>query len=218
MRMTKDDGGREVLARVVHLLDYLSILPVEEEMLIDLFPCKPNQEFLRHPLEKKMATTPCSSSSSLDDQPSTDLGWNALEDSIHKLATTVPRSLYYDDDDSDEDEDKNRESRLENVKLALALLPVLKATCGSVYSVPVVRAPCYGSIEFAWTNQQTLSAATCSIRIEEKEREVGIAKYIIHGEKAIRFFPFSADNRISEDSIGKTLQGFLSDVLSYNRL
>lgn len=146
-----------------------------------------------------------------EDEEIVKFEWKIVENAIHKLVTTVPKSLYYDD--SDEEKDKNRESRLENVKLALTLLPVLKDKCSSIYPVPdVYTLPEDGSIEFAWTNLQSHDRVTCSIRIQSKGREVDIAKYPTRSKPAFQTFSFTIDHRSNEDSIVKTLQSFLSVI------
>lgn len=136
--------------------------------------------------------------------------WKALEESVSKLSTVV----LSEDNDSDQEEDVGQEYRPDNVKIAMALLPVFKETCGSVYPLPTVCTSCDGSVMFTWTNRQTLSAVTCSIRIEQKEYEVDLSKYIVHKDAVFQFFPFSVDNQANKESIGKVLSAFLSDVFS----
>lgn len=136
--------------------------------------------------------------------------WSALKESVSKLSKVILN----EDNDSDQEEDTGREYRPKNVDIAVALLPVFKATCGSVYPLPTVRTSCDGSVRFTWTNRQTLSAVTCSIRFEEKGYEVDLSKYIVHKDAVFEFFPFSVDDQANKESIGKVLSAFLSDVFS----
>lgn len=176
--------------------------------------------------EEHLRQTPCSASNRMQPRrcksetnpPSASSGptadsleskWSALKESVSELSEVILNN----DNDSDQEEDTGREYRPKNVKIALALLPMFKETCGSVYPLPAVRTSCDGSIEFAWTNRQTLSRVVCFVRSEEKEREVSIAKFVVHGEKAFEDFPFSVDNQASRESIRKVLLSCLTDAL-----
>ena len=150
------------------------------------------------------------SASSVPTADSFESKWSALKESVSKLSGVILNN----DNDSDQEEDTGQEYRPKNVKIALALLPVFKETCGSVYPLPAVHTFCDGSVRFTWTNRQTLSAVTCSIRFEEKGYEVDLSKYIVHKDAVFEFFPFSVDNQSNKESIGKVLSAFLSDLFS----
>lgn len=130
------------------------------------------------------------------------MDWKILEDSINNFSTVV-----LENDSDEEDCGLGNEYRPENVKIAKKLLLIFKEYGNG--HVPTVHTFPDGSIRFRWTNRQTLSAVTCSIRVEEKEREVDISKYVIGKDSKFTFFPFSP---FDEESIGKTLLSFLQDA------
>lgn len=133
--------------------------------------------------------------------------WKELENTISEMSTII-----LSDSDSEQEEETGRIYRPKNVKIALALLPIFKDTCGSVYPLPKVRTFHDGSVRFRWTNPQTLSAVTCSIRIEETDYEVDISKYIVHGETTFNLFSFSVDNQENKEFISKMLAECLKDA------
>lgn len=142
-----------------------------------------------------------------------DLGWKALEESLAKLSVADWRSAYYDSDDDREEEEEREEKnecRPENAEIALKLLPMLKDKCGD--RVPFASTSRGGTVTLTWTNRQTHSRVTCSIQVDEKGYEVDVSKYPTHGDPAFWYFSLStiAENR--EESIGKALVGFLSDI------
>ena len=142
-----------------------------------------------------------------------DLEWKALEESVVKLAATVWRSDYYDSDDSDDGEEEREEkrqgneSRPKNVEIMLKLLSVLKDKCGD--RVPFASTSRGGTVTLIWTNRQTHSRVYLSIQVDQEGYEIDVSKYPIHGDTAFRYFSIAENN---EESIGKALVGFLSDI------
>lgn len=132
--------------------------------------------------------------------------WKELENTISEMSTII-----LSDSDTEQEEETGRIYRPKNVKIALALLPIFKETCGSVYPLPRVRTSHDGSIKFRWVNRHTLSAVTCSIRVEE-EYEVDISKYIVHGETTFHLFSFSVEHQENKEFIAKMLAECLKDA------
>lgn len=143
-----------------------------------------------------------------------DLEWKALEESIVKLAVTVWRSDCYDsDDDGEEEREEKRqgnECRPKNAEIALKLLPMLKDKCGD--RVPFASTSRGGTVTLAWVNPQTHSRVTCSFQVDEKGYEIDVSKYPTHGDSAFWYFSLSTITENREESIGKVLVGFLSDI------
>lgn len=206
--ITKSLPNQELIYR---LLPYSPGDRLQEQAVVIVLQCYLGDAYPpRHspPEQPRCSKTKTSASPKPTVDP-LDSKWEALEESVSKLTDVV-----LSDDSDQEEEDANQEYRPENVKIALALLPVFKETCGSVYPLPTVRTSRDGSVRFTWTNRQTLSAVTCSIRFEQKEYEVDLSKYIAHKDAVFQFFPFSMDNQANKESIGKVLAAFLSDVFS----
>lgn len=131
--------------------------------------------------------------------------WKKLEEEVSKLVDLV----FYDDYGIEEEEDEGKDTRPANVKLALALLPILK-DASSV--CPMVCSARWGSVTFQWTNRHTLSFITCHLHAESKGCEVNICKYIIHGADAFRYFAFTLEDQSNKEKIGETLRIFLKDA------
>ena len=129
--------------------------------------------------------------------------WTTVLIEIYKLRQYRWKSDYYDED-SDEEEDKGQESRPKNVDAAMQLVPVLARWCEPAHLVSTSRG---GAIILAWS--QTEDRVTCVVRAQS----VCVDKYPTHGNPAFRTFPFSTEDSTNHETIAKTLEGFINDIM-----
>lgn len=113
----------------------------------------------------------------------------------------------YCDKDSEE-EDEGKESRLKNVDAAMHLVPVLARWCEPAQRVSTSPG---GSITLEWIRDK--DRVTCSVLMQAKDREVYVAKYPAHGDPVKRAFPFSTEDSTNHETIAKTLEGFINDIM-----
>lgn len=150
--------------------------------------------------------------------------WKKLEEAVHELSSEVFYNYYgiaYSDDEG-------KEYRPENIKIALAFLPMFKDVCGSVYPVPSVRTFPEGWVEFLWMKRDPLRRVKCCISAEEKIVDVskytGQVKPFGQGDKAGTYldwtdtgyglFAFTLEDQSNKGKIEETLQSFLKDVFT----
>lgn len=145
--------------------------------------------------------------------------WKKLEEAVHELSNEVFYN-YYGNEYSD---DEGKEYRPENIKIALALLPVIKDMCGSVYSPPTVRTFSEGGVEFRWMKRDPLCKVTCHISAEEKLVDVSKCtgqikplgkgwNYLDFTDSVYTSFAFTLEDQSNKDKIKETLQSFLKDA------
>lgn len=131
--------------------------------------------------------------------------WTTVLIEIYKLRVYRWKSDYCDEE---EEEDEGKESRPQNVDAAMQLVPVLSRWCKPAQCVSTSPG---GSITLEWI--QDKDRVTCSVLMQAKDREVYIAKYPAHGDSVKRAFPFSAEDSTNHETIAKTLEGFINDIM-----
>lgn len=129
--------------------------------------------------------------------------------------TTVLTEIYYWREHrwksgycDEEEEDEGKESRPQNVDAAMQLVPVLSRWCKPAQCVSTSPG---GSITLEWIRDK--DRVTCSVLMQAKDREVYIAKYPAHGDSVNRAFPFSVEDSTNHETIAKTLEEFLNDIM-----
>lgn len=129
--------------------------------------------------------------------------WTTVLIEIYKLRQYRWKSDYYDEDSEDE-EDKGQEPRLKNVDAAMQLVPVLARLCEPAQCVSTSQG---GAITLMWIRDK--HRATCTFHAQSAR----IVKCPNYGDPAVRDFPFSADDSTNHETIAKTLEGFINDIM-----
>lgn len=132
--------------------------------------------------------------------------WKELEWAVHEL----PYTIFYGDNGVDYSADEHEEYRLESIKLALELLPVIREACGSVCPVPEVCVSPEGPVRFRWIKRDPLRQVACYTSAEDKI--VGIMKCIGQVGSTWESFVFTLEDQFNKEKIKETLQRFLKDV------
>lgn len=123
--------------------------------------------------------------------------WEALRESVLNVEPEIDNEV----------DDGGKEYLPDSIHMALALLPVIKEVCDLGYPLPTVRAKCYGTVQFTWTNQLTLFNVFCYI-----DGETNGVSLLREGHQ-VRYIRFTQENQPYKDDFKETLLRYLKDVI-----